>query len=515
MFLTGSANTLLTIPLLTSLLPKAARAQASQRPLRFIMFTNQHSPNAGTFFGKFDNTAKALNLATGPGNLLLPSVPYAPLTSVSGDISYILGPLSNFKSKMAVLRGLDCMSLENGPHPDGMPSTGSGHGSNKKYNRMGQMSVDAVIAKKLFPSMPQSRRLAVLYPEYKGDVGSGGGWNQRSRSSTWDANPGFSGADETRTIATPSTTYTKTVLERFFGSLPSTPTSGGSTSTPTDSIPRRDLLNLVFQDYKQVVTSPNLGSEDKRKLEAYMSLLSDIQNAEQAPMPVGSCTMPSLENDYPPPANASSWASSQKDAANPALYRNHVKLVVAAFACDLLRVAAIGFEGSGSHTFHHSAGMQTKNETSNAEAAAFFGAHRNMANRVAQMMTALEAFNEGGSSLLDNTLIYWNQQYGCVYTSGGGHSLRNFPVFLGGGAGGKLRMGNYYDYRFQVGTEDRGLPLSNLLVTIMGIYGVGPSDYEYKADQGYGAYDGSFGQALPGNLKTITAKRTPLPYLLK
>ena len=73
-------------------------------------------------------------------------------------------------------------------------------------------------------------------------------------------------------------------------------------------------------------------------------------------------------------------------------------------------------------------------------------------------------------------------------------------------------MGAYIDYRFQLGTQSRGLPLNNLLITIMNCFGVTPADYEFQSNTGYGTYEG-FGTTMPSNVTSLTGKRSLLPFL--
>ncbi|RYZ73041.1 MAG: hypothetical protein EOP05_10415, partial [Proteobacteria bacterium] len=116
MFLQGSGGLLVAIPFLQSLLPREARAAAnSASPLRFVMVTNAHSPNEITFFGQPRASKDPFTIT--PGNAISPTVKSRLLTDIPGDISYILGPFSRWKSNISVLRGMNLYAAEGGAHP--------------------------------------------------------------------------------------------------------------------------------------------------------------------------------------------------------------------------------------------------------------------------------------------------------------------------------------------------------------------------------------------------------------
>ncbi len=522
MFLTGAGQTLLAMPLLTSLLPREARA-ASKRPLRFVMFTNHGSPSEKGFFGQYYGSAASLGLATAAGNVLTDSVSYRALSQMSGDMSYILAPFTAMKNQVTVIRGLDSMALERGPHPSGFASAATGFGTSRS-TFSGQLSIDTLIAQRLMPKgVPASRLKMTLHPRYTGSVGLSGVYQEQNATITgsYALSPNFDGSDITRATMVRSMTKTAQILATFFS----------SGQSKAEVIDRRGLMNAVFADYQRVRNSRNIGADDRRTLDAFMATIADVEDGIEFESSGLLCQPPTLENDFPPPfttrlPNESNseyvarstaaylkWKAERAGQTSDLLWRNHSKLVAAAFACDLQKVASFAMGQVGSHAYHHSSGLSNATPTSSADAKAYFDAQRSMASRVAAFMDVLKSIPEETGTLLDNTLIYWNQNYGCVYSSGGGHSRKNFPVVLAGGAQGKLKMGYYIDYRFQMGESTRGLPLNNLLVTMMSLYGVTPLDYEFKSNTGYGSYDG-FGQSMPSNVTDLTGKRALLPFLV-
>ncbi len=126
-----------------------------------------------------------------------------------------------------------------------------------------------------------------------------------------------------------------------------------------------------------------------------------------------------------------------------------------------------------------------------------------------------------GRTLLDNTIVYYANE-----DSLGGHTHYDLPIVLAGG-GGKLRMGQHFDFRprplvpveFNVvaGTfqQQLGRPLNGLLVTLMQAMGLTPQDYQKFGKLGFGEYDrhltGHAAHYAP--FKTDAAKNQPLPLL--
>lgn len=524
MFLSGTGQTLLAIPFLPSLLPREAQAQAtSSSPLRFIMITNHGSPNERGFFGQYYETAQKLGLEMAPGNSLLTSVAHRSFAQMTGDMSYILAPFTPLKDKVTVLRGIDSMALERGAHPPSFASSATGYGGNSATTYSGQFSIDAIIAEKLKPkSVPLNKSMLNLLPNYSGSIGTAGQFNEQNGqlTGTYMLSPTYNGDPLVRAVRFRSMTRTAQILKEFFS------TAGGQ----AELINRRGLMNSVFADYQRVRDMKNIGSEDRKRLDAFMSYIADVEEGIDYETTNAFCGAPVLENDLPYPiltkgttesvadfvarqkAAGQAWNTSQRPLAGPILWRNHSKLIAAAFSCGMMRVASIALPQIGSHAYHHSSGLPKATPTSSADAKAYFDAQRGVAQNIANMMDILKGIPDGSGSLLDNTLIYWNQNYGTVYTPGGGHSRRNFPVVLAGGAQGKLRMGQYIDYRFQLGTETRGLPLNNLLVTVMNCFGVTATDYEFQSNTGYGTYEG-LGTSMPANVTSLTGKRSLLPYL--
>jgi hypothetical protein len=524
MFLTGGGR-LLSLPVLTSLLPRRVEAQmqAGPPPLRFIMVASYYSPNELCYYGQLAGQQAALQKAN--GNALIPMVSYLPLSQLNGDISYVLAPLSGLKSKFSLIHGLDVTGAEGAAHPFSFPSCNAGQDGSTKYNNSHQPSVDCVIAAsdKVYPrSMPANRRYVVAAPMYSSGF-----------SASYDLNPAYTpGMSERERVTLVTPIRDTEVLWQRFVSLYK-PAAGAAPMT------RGDVLNPVIADYRKVAADRRLGAEDRAKLEAYIALIADIQRDMAAGAALGTCVAPPRDAEMPPPPapavggkmagegdgsflarsldalNRTNEWRGQARALEDIRIRNHMRIVAAAMACDLTRVASFGFgfdgQGDLSHSYDHDGGAYRHKPDTNAYSQAFYDQHRRAAAHVAELIQLVDGIKEGGQSMLSSSIVYWAQQYGTIVSPGGGHSSTGMPVVLAGGGGGKLNPGYYVDYRR--GTY--GLPLSNLLVTFMNCFGLGSTDYETRPGEGYGGYDGPRATLMPDDLKSTAARRTALPFLYK
>ena len=96
----------------------------------------------------------------------------------------------------------------------------------------------------------------------------------------------------------------------------------------------------------------------------------------------------------------------------------------------------------------------------------------------------------GGTTYLDNSLVYWGNELGFNHI---GYSV---PCLLAGSAGGFIKPGRYIDYidwdgKAYFSQEDgnviKGIPHNQFLVTAMQAMGLAPADYERGGKAGYGS----------------------------
>jgi hypothetical protein len=100
----------------------------------------------------------------------------------------------------------------------------------------------------------------------------------------------------------------------------------------------------------------------------------------------------------------------------------------------------------------------------------------------AEMVRKMQAIDEGGSTLLDNSVIMYTS-----YMADGGHGTRDYPVALVGKAGGALKTGQHLAYKPHT-------PAANLYVEILNLLGVRATQFGDSQTSKHRAYDGR----LPG-----------------
>ena len=460
MFLRGAGLTL-AVPWLSSLLPRGAQAGVAAAPVRYIQLLNPYGPSIPLFFG--DRT---------PNVRPEPNVNLQALDEIGGDISPILGAAFDpFRAKMSVLRGLDVL-IENPNHHYVFATCASGYASGVDNDEAaplsGQESVDMVIARsnKVYgDDVPEVRRVVNMNP-VSGDDYS----NNRSFSWRGDGDPQM-----VRPVK-----QTQGILDPF---------AAGFAAAQGDGPDPRDqkLVDGVYEDYRRVRDGGRISADDKQRLNAYMDLVRDVIDGSISAI----CEAPTLDDE-----------SDVERTID-----NQFRILAAAMACDLTRVASITMgmsQGYGTrHTEHH--------ELYGATNSGIIDDFKRIGGRVARLLGVLDAITEGEGTVLDNAIVYWCMQYGCVHIDGQ-HNNDNMPVLVAGGGGGRLQQGNYIDYRLE--GDGRGLPLSNLLVTFMNCMGLSSGDYESSPGGGYGYYNGDFDQRpSPEFWSSTEGRRSPLPVL--
>jgi hypothetical protein len=286
---------------------------------------------------------------------------------------------------------------------------------------------------------------------------------------------------------------------------------------------RSSVLRSLQSDYLALRDNARMGAEDRQRLDAHVTLIDDLAN-RLAATPAEGCSFPS------PPVPLDQEST---DANLPQVTKDHIDLIVAAIKCDLSRVVAFQLcSGTDTRTFsflgdaiaedHHSISHDYDYPSVELSAQKMGLIGNWYADQVAYLLEQLDVVEDPvtGATYLDNSLVYWGNEFG----TNGWHGAIGMPVMLAGSLGGYLRTGLYMDYR-EVGqpvlydyqgetaelgsdTEFRGRCYNELLVTILQGMGLDPGDYERGGVAGYGDYSGNYlGQYDLGD------RRSPLPFL--
>ena len=461
-FLQGLASSL-ALPFLPSIMSAQRAYGAAVPPPRFIQIMNAHGQFSGDFFTS-DTQLSAL-----PNSGIFAK----PLSAVSGDFSKIIGQAFNpYRNKMSVLRGLSVMTGANPNHNSTLGSCASGpiEDNNEQSKPLFPYSVDSVLSEsaKIYPNPVGMQRHVNFSPG-----------TERYGNFSWNK---INGAIQQM----PSTRNTSALLAKFV-------VFNGSTNQPADpkQVRNANILQSVFADYKSVRDSSKISTGDKHRLEAYMSQIDQVQKGLQTLGPV--CTSKPI---------------AEQEVDVDAMTRNQINVLVAAMACQVTRVGSIALSipYDPFHGYVHSDGL---NQAGFAAKQVVLGQH------VAYLMSKMDQINEGSGTMLDNSIVYWGNEYGenatSVATGDNAHSSANMPVVVAGGAAGALQMGYYIDYR-----QTGGMPMNNLLVSFLNAMGLSSSDYERDGTIGFGEYNAQASKNFGfDSYLSSSAKRSGLPFFYK
>ena len=205
-------------------------------------------------------------------------------------------------------------------------------------------------------------------------------------------------------------------------------------------VAKRNLLDFLREDVKRVESK--LGGPEKEQLSAYLatfdtlsdrqSRLNEIEHSLRKHAPV--------TNDKYTSTVETDRLDAQFDLAAASLISGLSNVVTVSSAAGI-RDFDICFTGLGlKKGKHHTGHGGSQNGMTWAETYEYIrGFHFEL---IARLAKKLESIPEGDGTMLDNTLI--------VYLSDGaeGHHSRcwEWPFIMLGGAAGKLKVGQYYDY---------------------------------------------------------------------
>ena len=441
----------LMLPFLPSVM-KHAYAATGTPPLRYLQFISSF----GIYGNSFYPSDTGLTAQTD-------GIMARPLSAITGDISSIVGPAFNpYKNKISLVRGLSVMAASN-LHNGCVPTCSSGTPEDNEANGRPEFSysIDDILAQssKVYPD-PTGKQRSVNFVPSPGSY----------RNFSWTV---VNGSKQ----HLPSTSATSALLAKF--------TQLTGTQAVDQTLSRKNsVLNGVFNDYKSLSTSSKISAGDKIRLEAYISLIDEVQRGLASTSVAAACSKPLQETE----------------SSAAAMHRNQANILVAAMACQLTRVASyvLSVPYDPMHDYSHNGGEEPNHSA----------ALRTQGEYIAYVMSLMDNVIEDNGSLLNNSIIYWGNEYG--ENNGDPHQTSNLQVMVAGGGAGLFQMGQYINYR-----KTGGRPLSNFAVSIFNAMGLSSTDYE-RGSPGFGEYNVDAINSLKFSPYVTTAeKRKPLPYLYK
>jgi len=470
----------LSLPWLETLAVRGAKAAgaagATVSPVR--RYINMYFPNGTTDLFWLPGTGTSASMPT--------STPAGPFGTA--PVSAILEPLAPSNKYMLLLGGVGNYSAYGGGNAQPSHGTNCGpsfHGWDSRYGMKdngvgitdmmpgGGISVDQIIAAQIgsqtkLPSLQVG--LSTL------DSSCDGSPCCHARSMSW------SGANMPmyKTV-NPQAVFDTLVM----AGAPTTTTPAVNNNMPNPALAQtRALQQSVLDAVLDSATSLNLklGSNDKQRLNQYMTSVRDLEKLVAAPaMQVTGSSPGCMAMPRPPEAYVD--GNTPPDYSRETHANLMIQLITMAFACDLTRVVTfmvddsrsefvyghvpvrlfntpaagtLSSPGSGTCSDYH--GLQHAGTNNDGFASITWW----MASKANQLVQALAGLQEGTGTVMDTTVMHFG-----AGMHGGNHDGLNLPLMLLGSGGGVLKTGQYINTWSNPDAPGGGVRLMNLHLTLI------------------------------------------------
>lgn len=272
----------------------------------------------------------------------------------------------------------------------------------------------------------------------------------------------------------------------------------------TDSYDR-SVIDLVMGDATDL--RPKLGRTDQRKLDEYLDSVRSVEKrvafmeARQRIEALDAANPgPSRLNIPNPLPEFYTWSNTNLIHRDPERHAEYIRLMadlmILAFQTDTTRVCTlaagsdeamfpgvvtVGYERH-CHTLEHQGNSFRPQDADPISREACRQIHMWYTSLFAEMLKKMKMIDEGGSSLLDNTMLLYTS-----YMANGGHGRDDYPVLLAGSAQGTLKTGRHLAFQNKT-------PMANLYVEMLNRMGAKVDEFGNSKTSEHAAYDGR----LPG-----------------
>jgi hypothetical protein len=366
----------------------------------------------------------------------------------------ILQPLAPYRSKLLILDGVDNEVSYHGPAPGGHDAGTAGLLSNA-YTQAGSVycggggctgwgngiTVDQHLGKTLFKGTAIPSLTLGVQPS-----------NVTVLSHISYAGP----AQPVPPLSDPVQVFNK-LFAGFSG-------TGTGTTTTTDPalerlrLQRKSVLDAVLESMGRL--SSKLGAADQARLDQHATAIREVEAQVTQPPPTltvtTTCGKPASPNAPNPTVSANF----------PTTSRQMIDLLSLGLACDLTRSVTLQWgRSTGGLTFPWLGISESQHNLSHAgdsdsvAQGKITRINQYFASEFAYLLQKLSAVQEGGQTLLDNSVCFW----GNGLSKGNVHARRSVPFVLAGSAGGYFRTGRF----LRMG----GRPHGELLVSILNAMG--------------------------------------------
>jgi hypothetical protein len=206
---------------------------------------------------------------------------------------------------------------------------------------------------------------------------------------------------------------------------------------------QKGILDFANQDLARL--RGTVPKSQLPKLDAHLAGIQALEARLTAPTP-GTGPAPACQAPTQSPLTAPTGDVTIDEAQHEAVSRNQMAIILAAFQCDLTRIATFSFAaGASALRFskimpgftnpagHHDLSHQPDQHAQHAQVDAFYS------RMLAEMIQNMKNTPDGDGTLLDHTLVvYFNE---CAI--GANHTVENMPLLLFGGKSLKLQTGRH------------------------------------------------------------------------
>jgi len=448
-FLQGLGGSILALPFLESMVPKAFAALPPPNPrTRFICLCNANGTYRPDWYPPTSNLARMVQVGNTHREMKLTDV----TGPVANSVSHLIGPeFANLRSKMLLLQNLSSLFPNLRGHQMATVLAGSiGRGNTALWGVAADPkyfgpSIDQVLAlsNKIYPTAPRIRALHLRSSVNTSEPEIDLSWDYRSGKMEFP-----------QRFLQPVTAFNEVF------NMASAPPVGNK-----DNL----LVDQVLEQYKALKNNPRATASDKAILEDHMAMIAQLQETVQnAP----TCMATAPTKTY----------QEYSAADRGPMIDAYTALLVAAIKCGATRVATLclsrgvddlnfdsvlGISAGGWHNLGHSA----EGEAS----ASMRKIHQFHMQKAAALMSQLDVPEPGtNGTYLDNSIVY----VGNEQADHNNHSYSNRPILIAGGGGGLLQTNKYIDYS---PSPEASRDYNRLLVTFMQAMGLVQTDY-YTAD---------------------------------
>ena len=296
----------------------------------------------------------------------------------------------------------------------------------------------------------------------------------------------------------------KPVVPNWASRAGAKPSAGDAPADSDD----RSVVDLVLGQAKDL--RRDLGRSDQQKLDGYLDSVRSVEKRIQfvesrhrlevmdlaAPGP-SKLNVP----DNLPAEGTPMWQITRPIDQDPNKHGEYISLMadlmILAFQTDTTRVCTlaagsddcmfpgvvtVGYERH-CHTIEHQGNAGNPEEADPIAREACRQIHQWYTSLFAEMVRKMKSIDEGGTSLLDNTMLLYTS-----YMADGGHGQNNYPFVLVGNAQGSLKTGRHVKF-------DKNAPTSNLYAEMLRRMG---APVEQFGDSQTSTFAGSYNGRLPG-----------------